>query len=267
MLLKNKKGIIFGVSNKFGIAYAIAKSLHEQGAEIAFTYANDVMKPRVEPLAKEMNAKLLIECDVTKEKDIENTFKEYKKIYNDCDFVIHSVAFANKEDLSGNFSDTSHEGWNLAMSVSAYSLVAITRHAKPLLNKHASIIALSYIGSEKYVPHYNIMGVAKAALEASVRYLANELGQNEIRVNALSAGPVKTLAAKGIAGFNILLNIDKYRSPYQRNVKLKEIGDTALYLVSDLSTGVNGETLHVDCGQHCVAISKEEATLISKIKD
>lgn len=266
MLLKNKKGIIFGLSNKHGIAYAIAKALHDQGADIAFTYAGPAMESRVRPLAESMGSKLVMECNVSNEDEIKNVFNAYKAIYQTCDFVIHSVAFANKEDLNGNFSDTSKMGWQTALDISAYSLVNIVREVKPILTKYASIVALSYIGSEKYVPHYNVMGVAKAALECSVRYLANELGEAEIRINTLSAGPVKTLAAKGIAGFSILLNADKKRTSFKRNVSLDEIGNSALYLVSDLSRGVTGEILHVDCGQHSVCISKDEAIMLAEKK-
>lgn len=258
-LMKGKKGIIFGVSNKRGIAYAIAQQLFDQGADIAFTYANDVMENRVKPIAEEMNSKLVMECDVTNESQIEDVFNEYKKVYGTCDFVIHAVAFANREDLMGNFSDINLEGWNLALNVSAYSLISISRYAKQLMSDTGSILALTYLGGEKYVPNYNIMGVAKAALESSVRYLASEFGEIGVRVNSLSAGPVKTLAFKGISGSDILLRINKVRSPLKRNITLEDVGRAGLYFCSDLSSGVTGETHHVDGGVHCVAISKEDA--------
>tara|TARA_A100001015_G_scaffold305729_1_gene398890 strand:- start:1688 stop:2494 length:807 start_codon:yes stop_codon:yes gene_type:complete len=258
-LMEGKKGIIFGVSNKRGIGYAIAKALHDHGADIAFTYANDVMESRVRPLAEKMNSKLIMECDVTNEDQIKNVFDEYKSIYGTCDFMIHSVAFANRDDLMGNFSDVNKDGWDLAMGVSSYSLIALSRHAKPLMTDGGSILALTYLGGEKYVPNYNIMGVAKAALECSVRYLAAEFGAIGVRVNALSAGPVKTLAFKGISGSDVLLKINKYRSPMKRNITLEEVGSAGLYLASSLSSGVTGETHHVDGGVHCVAISKEDA--------
>lgn len=260
--MDGKKGIIFGVSNKRGIAHAIAEKLHQQGAEIAFTYAGDVMKPRVEPIASEMGSKLCISCDVTQDDEIKAAFEEYAKVYGQLDFVVHAVAFANREDLTGNFSDTSIEGWNLALGVSAYSIIPIARYAKPLMTNGGGIVALSYLGGERSVPNYNVMGVAKAALESSVRYLAAELGPNDIRVNALSAGPIKTLAAKGISGFDILLKVNAARSPMKRNITLDEVGNSGLYLCSDLSSGVSGETHHVDCGYHSIATTKADALII-----
>lgn len=261
-LMSGKKGIIFGVSNKRGIAYAIAKKLFDEGAEIAFTYAGDIMKDRVTPLAEQMNSKLILPCDVTNDAEIDNTVKEFKKVYGSCDFIVHAVAFANREDLEGDFSNVSREGWNMALDVSAYSFVAIANKFKPLLNDNASLIALTYLGGERAVPNYNVMGVAKAALEASVRYLASELGERGIRVNSISAGPVKTLAAKGITGFDILLKVNAHRSPMKRNVTLDEVGNSGLYLCSDLSSGVTGETHHVDCGYHSIATSREDAKII-----
>jgi len=260
--MKGKKGIIFGVSNKRSIAYGIAKTLHENGAEIAFTYAGDIMKNRVTPIAQEMNSKLIINCDVTLESDIEEVFKQYKKIYGQCDFVIHSVAFANREDLTGEFSNTSREGWDIALGVSAYSLIPISRFAAPLMKNGGPILALSYLGGERSVPNYNVMGVAKAALDATAKYLAAELGKSQIRVNILSAGPIKTLAAKGIGGFDILLKINEARAPMKRNITLDEIGNSGLYLCSHLSSGVTGEIHHVDCGYHSIATTKEDAKIV-----
>ena len=261
-IMKGKKGIIFGVSNKRGIAYAIAKALYEQGAEIAFAYAGEVMESRVRPIAEDMNSKCIVECDVTKEGAIEATFDTYKTAYGQCDFVIHAVAFANKEDLTGNLHDLSLDGWNTAMQVSAYSLLPIAKYAKPLMTNGGSIVALTYLGGERYVPNYNVMGVAKAALECNVRYLAAELGPLNIRCNAISAGPVKTLAAKGITGFDLLFKISEIRSPMNRNITLEEVGGAGLYLCSDLSSGVTGETHHVDCGVHCICTVKNDAKLI-----
>jgi enoyl-[acyl-carrier protein] reductase I len=263
-LMTGKKGIIFGVSNKRGIGYAIAKKLHEQGADIAFTYAGDIMKDRVTPLAEGMDSKLIINCNVSNDAEIKAVVDEYKKVYGTCDFIIHAVAFANREDLEGHFSDVSREGWNTALDISAYSFVAIANKFKPLLNENASLIALTYLGGERAVPNYNVMGVAKAALEASVRYLAQELGEQNVRVNCISAGPVKTLAAKGISGFDILLKINAARAPMKRNVTLDEVGNAGLYLCSDLSTGVSGETHHVDCGYHSIATSKADADTVKK---
>ena len=261
-IMSGKKGIIFGVSNKRGIAYAIAKALHDQGAEIAFTYANDLMEPRVRPLAESMDAKIIMPCDVTKEDELKACFDACKETYGELDFVVHAVAFANKDDLTGNFSDTNLDGWRTALEVSAYSLIPMAKYAKPLMKDGGSILTLSYYGGEKSVPNYNIMGVAKAALEASVRYLAAEFGPDQIRVNALSAGPVKTLAGKGISGFDILYKISEARSPMKRNITLEEVGNSGLYLCSDLSSAVTGETHHVDCGYHSIGTTKADAKIV-----
>ncbi len=262
-LMSGKKGIIFGVSNKRGIGYAIAKALYDQGAEIAFTYAGEVMEGRVRPIAEEMNSKLIQTCDVVNDAEIKAVFESYKAIYGTLDFVVHAVAFANREDLTGNLSEVSKAGWDLALGVSAYSLIPISKYASPLFNeKGGAIVTLSYQGGERYVPNYNIMAVAKAALECNVRYLASEFGPRNIRVNALSAGPVKTLAFKGISGADILYKINEARSPMRRNITLEEVGGAGLYLCSDLSSGVTGETHHVDCGMHSVSIVKPDAKII-----
>ncbi len=260
-LMEGKKGIIFGVSNKRGIAYGIAQTLHQHGAQIAFTYANESMASRVTPIAEEMGATIIEECDVTNEDHLTRVFDKVKQEYGQLDFVIHAVAFANREDITGNFSEITREGWDLALGVSAYSFVAVARHARPLLKEGSSLITLSYIGGEKAVPNYNVMGVAKAALEASVRYLASEFGPLGIRVNAISAGPVKTLAAKGIGGFDILLKVNQVRSPMKRNITLDEVGNSTLYFASDLSTAISGEIHHVDCGFHSIALCKEDSEL------
>ncbi len=263
-IMDGKKGLIFGVSNKHGIAFGIANELFKQGAQIAFTYANDAMEKRVKPISEEMNSKLCIKCDVTNEADIKLAFEQYNSIYGNLDFVLHAVAFANKEDLQGEFINTSKDGWNLALDVSAYSLVSISRCAKPFLNQGASILALTYLGSEKVVANYNIMGVAKAALEASSRYLATDLGKLGVRVNCLSAGAVKTLAAKGISGFDKMLKAGALKAPLKRNVSLEDIGKTGLYLLSDLSSGVTGEVIHVDGGCHSVYSSIEEMDILTR---
>lgn len=262
-LMEGKKGVIFGVSNQRGIAYGIAEQLYAQGAEIAFTYAGEVMESRVRPLAEAMNAKIIMSCDVTKEDEVKAVFKECEKVYGKIDFVIHAVAFANKEDLQGKFIDTSREGWDLALGVSAYSLVSIARNAQPIMNEGGSIFALTYLGSEYVVANYNVMGVAKAALESSVRYLAADLGQYGIRVNAISAGAVKTLAAKGISGFDKMLKAAIVKAPLKRNVSLEDIGRAGVYLASDLSSGTTGQILFVDCGCHAVYASGEEMQLIA----
>lgn len=262
-LMKGKKGVIFGVSNKHGIAYGIAEQLNKEGAEIAFTYASEIMESRVKPIAEEMNAKIIMECDVTNEEAVKKVFAECEKVYGKIDFVIHAVAFANKEDLQGEFINTTKEGWDLALGVSAYSLVSIARNAQPVMNEGGSIFALTYLGSEYVVANYNVMGVAKAALESSVRYLASDLGKFGIRVNAISAGAVKTLAAKGISGFDKMLKAAIAKAPLKRNVTLEDIGRAGLYLASDLSSGTTGQILFVDCGCHAVYASNEEMAILS----
>ena len=262
-LMKGKKGIIFGVSNTHGIAYGIAKQLHEAGADIAFTYAGEAMEKRVRPIAEGMNAKLIMSCDVTKEEEVEAVFKECEKIYGKLDFVVHAVAFAPKEDLMGRFIETSKDGWDTALGVSAYSLVTIARNAEPIMNENGSIFALTYLGSILSVPSYNVMGVAKAALESTMRFLAVDLGKKGIRVNCLSAGPVKTLASMGISGFSKMLKAAVLRAPMKRNVALEDVGKAGLYLASDLSTGTTGEVIYVDCGCHSAYASAEEMDIIS----
>ena len=265
MIMKGKKGIIFGVSNKHGIANAIAEQIYAQGGEIAFTYANELMEKRVKPIAEEMKSKMCIECDVTKEADVEKAFAEYAKHYKTLDFVIHAVAFANKEDLMGEFYTTSREGWDLAMHVSAYSLLTLSKYAQPQMDKSGggAILALTYLGGLKAVANYNIMGVAKAALESSMRYIALDLGKYNIRCNCLSAGPVKTLAAKGIGGFDKMLKANALKAPLGRTPSLEDVGKAGLYLASDLSSGVTGEIHYVDCGASAVFASVEEIANIT----
>ncbi len=262
-LMDGKKGVIFGVSNQRGIAYAIAEQLYAQGAEIAFTYAGEIMESRVRPLAEGMNAKIIMECDATKEEHVKAVFAECERVYGKIDFVVHAIAFANKEDLQGEFINTSIEGWNLALGVSAYSLVSIARNAQPIMNEGGSIFALTYLGSDYVVANYNVMGVAKAALESSVRYLASDLGKFGIRVNAISAGAVKTLAAKGISGFDKMLKAAVVKAPLKRNVSLEDVGRAGVYLASDLSSGTTGQILFVDCGCHAVYASSEEMQIIA----
>lgn len=263
-IMTGKKGIIFGVSNKFGIAYAIANEINKAGGELAFTYASEVMEKRVRPIADEMNSKLCIECDVTDENAVKCAFDEYKKMYGELDFVIHAVAFANKEDLEGDFYKTSKAGWDLALGVSAYSLISISRNAYPLLNENGgSILALTYLGSTKSVANYNVMGVAKAALESSMRYLALDFGKSNVRVNCLSSGPMKTLAAKGISGFDRMLKANALKAPLGHTPSLEDVGKAGLYLVSDLSSGVTGQVQFVDCGASSVFASQDEIAAIS----
>ena len=219
---------------------------------------------RVRPIAESMNAKIIMNCDVTKEDEVKAVFAQLEKVYGKIDFVVHAVAFANREDLTGEFINTSREGWDLALGVSSYSLVSLARNAKPIMNEGGSILALTYLGGEKVVANYNVMGVAKAALESSARYLAENLGKHGIRVNCISAGAVKTLAASGIDGFGKMLKAAVLKAPLKRNVTLEDVGKTGLYLLSDLSSGVTGEVIHVDCGCHCVYASQDEMALLGK---
>ncbi len=246
--LEGKRGIIFGVANDKSIAWGIARALRDAGAELAFTYLNDALEKRVRPLAESLGSSLVLPCDVQKDSDIEAVFAEVEKVWGQLDFVVHSVAFAHRDDLKRPFSQTSREGFSLAMDISAYSLLPISRYAAPLMKEGGSIVTMTYLGAQKAVPNYNVMGVAKAALEASVRYLAAELGPEGIRVNAVSAGPIKTLAASGIGQFKEKLKLMDDFAPLRRTVTQEEVGKSALYLVSDLSSGVTGEVHFVDAG-------------------
>ncbi len=254
-LLEGRKGIIFGVANEKSIAWAIANALHKEGAELAFTFAGEALEKRVRPLAESLGAKLILHCDVTKDDQIQAVFEQIRTHFGRLDILIHAVAFANKEDLKADFLSTSRDGFRLAQEVSAYSLTALARHAAPLMEGHpGSIITLSYYGAEKVVPRYNVMGVAKAALEASVRYLAADLGPKGIRVNAISAGPIRTLASAGISGFLEMLHHVEAKSPLRRNVTADDVARTALYLASDLASGVTGEVIYVDGGYHIMGM-------------
>src|SRR3989441_11922284 len=238
-LLEGKKAAIFGVANDRSIAWAISEAFHAEGAELAFTYAGEVLEKRVRPLAEGIGAKIILPCDVTKDEEMEKVFSALKQEWGGLDILIHAIAFANKEDLSNPYVQTSRQGFHLAMDVSAYSFVALARHAAPLMESHkGSMLTLTYMGSEKVIPNYNVMGVAKAALEASVRYLAHDLGPKGIRVNAISAGPVKTLAARGISGFGDMLKSHAERAPMKRNVDTAEIGATAAFLLSEAGSGI-----------------------------
>ena len=262
-IMTGKKGVIFGVSNTHGIAYGIAQQLYNEGAEIAFTYAGEAMEKRVKPIAEGMNAKIIMSCDVTKEDEVEAVFKECEKVYGKLDFVVHAVAFAPKEALMGRFVDTTKEAWDIAMGVSAYSLVTVSKYAEPIMNEGSSILALTYLGSILSVPSYNVMGVAKAALESSMRFLAVDLGKKGIRVNCLSSGPVKTLASMGISGFSKMLKAAVLRAPLKKNVSLEDVGKAGLYLASDLSSGTTGEVIYCDCGCHSAYASAEEMDILS----
>jgi enoyl-[acyl-carrier protein] reductase I len=254
-LLAGKKAIIFGVANERSIAWAISEAFRSQGADLAFTFAGEVLEKRVRPLAEGIGAKIILPCDVTKDDDIDRVFNALKQEWGGLDLLVHAVAFANKEDLSNPFVQTSRQGFHLALDVSAYSLVALARHAAPLMEgRQGSILTLTYMGSEKVIPNYNVMGVAKAALEASVRYLAHDLGPAGIRVNAISAGPIRTLAAAGISDFKSMLHHVAGRAPLKRNIDAEEVGKTALYLMSDWGSAVTGEVLHVDAGYNIMGM-------------
>lgn len=254
-LFENKKAVIFGVANDKSIAWAIAQHLHREGADLAFTYASDPFRERVEPLAASIGSQLVLPCDVTKDDEMDAVFKRLGEEWGCLDVLVHSLAFANKDELKGRFADTSREGFMLAMNVSAFSLVALSRRALPLMaGRDGSILTLSYYGAEKVFPNYNVMGVAKAALESTVQYLAADLGKDGVRVNAISAGPIRTLAAMGIGDFREILNHVQSRSPLNKNVTADEVGKTALYLCGDLASGVTGEVVHVDAGYHIIGM-------------
>jgi enoyl-[acyl-carrier protein] reductase I len=254
-LLEGKRAVIFGVANDRSIAWAIAEALHREGAELAFTYAGEILEKRVRPLAEGIGAKIILACDVTKDEEVEKVFQTLRQEWGGLDILIHAIAYASKEDLSNPYLQTSRQGFQLALDVSTYSLVALTRQAAPLMEgRKGSVLTMTYVGSEKVIPNYNVMGVAKAALEASVKYLAHDLGPRGIRVNAISAGPIKTLAAAGIAGFKEMLHYSSERAPLKRNVDADEVARTALYLVSDMASAVTGEVVHVDAGYNIMGM-------------
>ncbi|MFA5515362.1 MAG: enoyl-ACP reductase FabI [Desulfuromonadales bacterium] len=247
-LMSGKRGIIFGVANELSIAWGIAQQLKAEGATLAFTYLNEALEKRVRPLAQSLGSDLVLPCDVASDADIDAVFQKLGETWGEIDFVVHAVAFANREDLKHSFTQTSRDGFHLAMDISAYSLVAMARGAAPLMKNGGSIVTMTYLGASRVIPNYNVMGVAKAALEASVRYLAAELGQKGIRVNAVSAGPIKTLAASGIAHFREKLKLMDDRAPLHRCTTQEEVGKASMYLLSDLATGVTGEIHFVDSG-------------------
>jgi enoyl-[acyl-carrier protein] reductase I len=253
-MLKDKIGMIFGVANKRSIAWACAEAAASNGARLAFTYQGERLKENVEKLAGELKDSLIIPCDVTDQKQVETAFNSVKEKYGRLDFLIHSIAFAPREALEGEFVTTTREAFTTALEISAFSLTQLALAASPLMTDGGSIVTMSYYGAEKVVMNYNVMGVAKAALESSVRYLAADLGKNNIRVNAISAGPINTLSARGVKNMGSLLTYVGERSPLKRNVTASEVGNTALFLVSDLSSGITGETIYVDCGYNIMGI-------------
>jgi len=263
-LLTGKKALIFGVANDRSIAWGIAEALHREGAELGFTYLGEALEKRVRPLAESVGSKLVLPCDVTKDAEIDAVYAEVAKAWGKFDILIHSMAFAKRDELQGDFVNTSREGFALALDISAYSLVAITRPAVPLLNPDAAILALTFYGSDKVMKNYNVMGVAKAALESCVRYLAADLGPRGIRVNAISAGPIKTLAASGVSGFRAKLRIAELSAPLRRTVSQEEVGNSALYLCSHLASGVTGEVHFVDSGVNIMGESASESDAAEK---
>ena len=255
-LMAGKKGLVMGVANERSIAWGIAKACHEQGAKVAFTFQGEALEKRVRPLANSIGAEIIEPCDVTNAASIDATFAEIEKKWGGIDFLVHAIAFSNKDELRGRYLDTSPENFQLTMNVSCYSLTAVAQRAVPLMKNGGSLLTLTYYGAERVIPHYNVMGVAKAALEASVRYLAADLGEQKIRVNAISAGPIKTLAFAGINDGRYILKWNELNSPLKRNITQEEVGNAALYLLSDLGTGMTGEIMHVDGGYHVVGMIK-----------
>src|SRR5688572_7811903 len=265
-MLENKVGMIFGVANKRSIAWACAEAASNQGAKLAFTYQGERLRENVEKLAGELPDSLIVPCDVTDQASVDAAFSAVAEKYGKLDFLVHSIAFAPKEALEGEFVTTTRDAFRTALEISAFSLTQVALSAAPLMKDGGSIVTMSYYGAEKVVSNYNVMGVAKAALEASVRYLASDLGKQNIRVNAISAGPIKTLAASGIADFRYILKWNEYNSALRRTVTIEEVGGSALYLLSDLGRAVTGEVHHVDAGYHIQGMKNEEAPDISVAK-
>jgi len=264
-LLAGKRGIVMGVANNRSIAWGIAKAAHTHGAELAFTFQGEALQKRVVPLAESVGSDMVMPCDVTDAASIDTVFSDLESKWGSLDFLVHAIAYSDKEELKGQYIDTSPENFQLTMNVSCYSFTAICQRARKMMTNGGSLLTLTYFGAERVMPHYNVMGVAKAALETSVRYLAEDLGKEAIRVNALSAGPMKTLAASGIGDFRYILKWNEYNSPLRRNVNMDDIGGAGIYLLSNLSSGVTGETHHVDCGYNIVGMKAVDAPDISVV--
>lgn len=260
-LLAGKRGLVMGLANDMSIAWGIAKTLRNNGAEIALSYQGEILKKRVMPLAEELESKLVIECDVKNDLSVEKLAKSIEDRWGTLDFIVHSIAFADKSELKGRYLDTSRENFLNSMDISCYSLLAVIKQLEHLLNENASILTLTYLGSQRVVPNYNVMGVAKAALEASVRYLANDLGPKKIRLNAISAGPIRTLAASGISDFRKMHMFNENVSPLKRSVSIWDVGNSALYLLSQLSAGVTGEVHYVDCGANVMSMTLDNVVV------
>ena len=257
--MNGKRGLNMGVANKQSMAWGIAQACHAQGAEMAFSYQGDALKKRVGPLAESIGCDTVLECDVTNEASMDNLFSELENKWGKIDFIVHAIGFSDKNELRGRYVDTSAENFRMTMDISVYSFTAVAQRAEKIMNEGGSMLTLTYYGAEQVMPHYNVMGVAKAALEASVKYLAEDLGKDGIRVNAISAGPVKTLAASGIGDFRYILKWNELNSPLRRNINIDDVGKSAMYLLSDLSSGVTGENLHVDAGYHVVGMKAVDA--------
>jgi enoyl-[acyl-carrier protein] reductase I len=264
-LMAGKRGLIMGLANDKSLAWGIAKKLREAGAELAISYQGDVMLKRVRPLAEELGCDLLIDCDVADMANLDAAFATLAAKWPTIDFVVHAIGYTNKEALRGNYSDVTLDDFLLTMNISVFSFTAVAKRAAAMMNENGAMLTLSYYGAEKVIPHYNVMGVAKAALETSVRYLANDFGPRGLRVNAISAGPIKTLAASGIGDFRLILKWNEYNAPLRRNVTIEDVGGAALYLLSDLSSGVTGETHHVDAGYHTIGMKQEDAPDIALV--
>jgi enoyl-[acyl-carrier protein] reductase I len=257
--MQGKRGLIMGLANDRSLAWGIAKKLREQGAELAFSYQGEALERRVRPLATELGSDFLIECDVSDMAELDKTFDTLAERWPTIDFVVHAIGFSDKNELRGGYVDTSLDNFLMTMNISVYSFVAVAKRASAMMPNGGSLLTLSYYGAEKVIPHYNVMGVAKAALETSVQYLAVDLGRDNIRVNAISAGPIKTLAASGIGDFRLILKWNELNAPLKRNVTIEDVGGAGLYLLSDLASGVTGETHHVDAGYHVIGMKAEDA--------
>jgi enoyl-[acyl-carrier protein] reductase I len=264
--MKGKRGLIMGVANDRSIAWGIAEALHKAGAELAFTYQGDAFKKRVVPLVTPLKPAALVDCDVSNQGSLDALFAELRTKWDTLDFVVHAIAYSDKDQLKGRYIDTTPDNFRMTMDISCYSFTAVAQRAEKMMPAGGSMVTLSYFGAEKVMPHYNVMGVAKAALEASVRYMAEDLGKRNIRVNAISAGPIKTLAASGVGDFRYILKWNEYNSPLRRNVTTDEVGNTALFLLSDLGSAITGECLHVDAGYHIVGMKAEDAPDINVAK-
>jgi enoyl-[acyl-carrier protein] reductase I len=266
-LMRGKRGLIMGLANNRSIAWGIAKACHDHGAELAFTYQGDALRKRVEPLAQEVGGLVVGHCDVTDPSTIDSAFEAVQKAWGGLDFVVHAIAFSDKGELDGRYIDTTADNFAKTMLISCYSFTAVAQRAEKLMTNGGSLLTLTYFGAEKWMPHYNVMGVAKAGLEASVRYLAADLGEKNIRVNAISAGPIKTLAASGIGDFRYILRWNELNSPLRRTVTIEDVGETAAYFLSDMSRGVTGEVHHVDAGYHIVGMKHPDAPDISVVQE